>query len=270
MPSTNVSAILIEKTSVQSKFLQREVEIDFYLPTNIADPSQLSLLLINDGQDMEKAGLQKILDQLYAEENLSPLLCAGIHAGEERRMEYAVASEPDYKGRGAKAGLYTFFIMEELIPYMKETYKISSFREKAFAGFSLGGLSAMDIVWNHPAEFNRAGVFSGSFWWRSVDQSDEEYDDDKHRIMQQEIRKGEYKPGLKFFFQCGNMDEIKDRNQNGIIDSIDDTLDVIKELEAKGYENGKDIYYLELKDGRHDVETWGKALPVFLKWGWSK
>ena len=66
------------------------------------------------------------------------------------------------------------------------------------------------------------------------------------------------------------MDEIKDRNQNGIIDSIDDTLDIIKELEIKGYENGKDIYYLELKDGRHDVETWGKALPVFLKWGWSK
>jgi enterochelin esterase family protein len=55
-------------------------------------------------------------------------------------------------------------------------------------------------------------------------------------------------------------------------------LDVIKELEAKGYENarlndsfgqGKDIYYLELKDGRHDVETWGRALPAFLKWGWS-
>ena len=270
MPSTNVSAILIENTSVQSEFLQREVKIDFYLPTNIADPSQLSLLLINDGQDMEKAGLQKILDQLYAEENLSPLLCAGIYAGEERRMEYAVASEPDYKGRGAKAGLYTSFVMEELIPYIKETYKISSFQEKAFAGFSLGGLSAMDIVWNYPAEFNKAGVFSGSFWWRSVDQSDEGYDDDKHRIMQQEIRKGKYKPGLKFFFQCGNMDEIKDRNQNGIIDSIDDTLDVIKELEAKGYENGKDIYYLELKDGRHDVETWGKALPVFLKWGWSK
>jgi len=270
MPSTNVSAILIENASIQSVFLQREVKVDFYLPMHIADPSQMSLLLINDGQDMEKAGLQKTLEQLYAEGNLKPLLSAGIHAGEERRMEYAVASQPDYKGRGAKAGLYTSFIMEELIPYIKETYRIVSFKEKAFAGFSLGGLSALDIVWNYADEFSKVGVFSGSFWWRSVDQSDEEYDDDKHRIMQQQIRNGEYKPGLKFFFQCGNMDETKDRNQNGIIDSIDDTLDVIKELEAKGYETGKDIYYLELKDGRHDVETWGRALPVFLKWGWSK
>src|SRR5436190_4033440 len=146
MPSTNVSAILIENASIQSVFLQREVKVDFYLPMHIADPSQMSLLLINDGQDMEKAGLQKTLEQLYAEGNLKPLLSAGIHAGEERRMEYAVASQPDYKGRGAKAGLYTSFIMEELIPYIKETYRIVSFKEKAFAGFSLGGLSALDIV----------------------------------------------------------------------------------------------------------------------------
>ncbi|MBK5270004.1 MAG: esterase, partial [Bacteroidia bacterium] len=52
-------------------------------------------------------------------------------------------------------------------------------------------------------------------------------------------------------------------------DSIDDTLDVVKELEAKGYTKGNDIYYMEMEDGRHDVETWGRALPVFLKWGWG-
>jgi enterochelin esterase-like enzyme len=109
----------------------------------------MSLLLINDGQDMEKAGLQKTLEQLYAERDLEPLLCAAIHAGHDRKMEYAVASQTDYKGRGAKAVLYTSFIMEELIPYIKETYRVSTFREKAFAGFSLGGLSALDIVWNH-------------------------------------------------------------------------------------------------------------------------
>jgi enterochelin esterase-like enzyme len=45
---------------------------------------------------------------------------------------------------------------------------------------------------------------------------------------------------------------------------------MIKELEAKGYESGKDIYYLEVKGGRHDVPTWGRAMPVFLKWGWAK
>jgi enterochelin esterase-like enzyme len=59
-----------------------------------------------------------------------------------------------------------------------------------------------------------------------------------------------------------------DRNNNGIIDSIDDTLGLIGELEQKGYKRGTDIEYLELPDGRHDVPTWARAFPDFLKWGW--
>ncbi|MEI9808743.1 MAG: alpha/beta hydrolase-fold protein [Bacteroidota bacterium] len=146
---------------------------------------------------------------------------------------------------------------------------LGSFRETAFAGFSLGGLMALDIVWSYPKEFSRAGIFSGSLWWRNIDQQEKEYDDDKHRIIHQLIRKGKYQPGLKFFFQCGNMDEVMDRNNNGIIDSIDDTLDLIKELEAKGYDAKKDICYLEMSDGKHDIPTWGRAMPGFLKWGWG-
>ena len=269
MQSVNVSGILVENTIVTSEYLQREVKVDFFLPKNVIEPSAMSLLLINDGQDMEVLGLEAILSQLYSQNVIQPLLCVAIHANKDRRKEYGVAGQPDYLGRGAKAGLYTSFVMEELIPFIRRTYAVDSFREKAFAGFSLGGLIALDIVWNHPNEFAKAGVFSGSLWWRHVDQEEDEYDDDKHRIMHQQVRKGKYHPGLKFFFQCGNMDEKKDRNHNGIIDSIDDTLDLIKELVAKGYDPEKDIYYLELPDGRHDVPTWGRAMPVFLKWGWG-
>ena len=230
----------------------------------------MNLLLVNDGQDMEVLGLEAILSQLYAQNSIQPLLCVAIHANKDRKKEYGVAGQPDYLGRGAKAGLYTSFVMEELIAFIKQTYALDSFREKAFAGFSLGGLMALDIVWKHPKEFSRAGVFSGSLWWRHVDQTEDDYDDHKHRIMHQQIRNGQFQPELKFFFQCGNMDESRDRNNNGIIDSIDDTVDLVKELEAKGYDPEKDIYYLELKDGRHDVPTWGRAMPVFLKWGWGR
>ncbi|HUR65220.1 MAG TPA: alpha/beta hydrolase-fold protein [Chitinophagaceae bacterium] len=269
MQVENVSGILVEKTSLLSIFLDREVKVDFYLPRNVTDPSQMSLLLINDGQDMEKMGFEAILENAYnGEDAISPLLCAAIHCSAERKMEYGVAGIPDYKGRGAKAGLYTSFILEELLPFIRGRYAITSFREKAFAGFSLGGLMALDIVWKHPEEFTKAGVFSGSLWWRNIDQSAKEYDDNSHRIMHQQVAAGNYAPWLRFFFQCGNMDEIKDRNKNGIIDSIDDTLDLIKELESKGYRNGKDIRYLELPDGQHDVPTWGRAMPYFLQWGW--
>jgi hypothetical protein len=83
------------------------------------------------------------------------------------------------------------------------------------------------------------------------------------------VRDGKYNPGMKFFFECGEFDETEDRNNNGVIDAIDDTVDLMRELLGKGYLEGKDITYLQLKDGRHDVPTWAKALPVFLKWGWG-
>lgn len=265
MRSTHLTGILTESRSIYSEFLQREVKLDFYLPRDVPDPTAMSLLLINDGQNMQEMGLEKMLDDLYSTEKIKPLVCVGIHAGPQRKMEYGVASVSDYEGRGNKAAAYTSFILHELLPYIRVSYKISRFRENAFAGFSLGALMALDIVWNHPGVFSIAGSFSGSFWWRSVDQSDKNYDDDKHRIMHQVIRRGHYHPGLKFFFQCGNMDETLDRNNNGIIDSIDDTLDLIRELVAKGYDREKDIYYFEMPDGRHDIATWARVMPVFLE-----
>lgn len=266
----NVSGVLPENAVLTSEYLEREVIVDFFLPKNVSDPSAMNLLLINDGQNMEELGLEEMLNTLYSKHAIRPLLCAAIHTGKERKMEYGMASQADYLGRGAKAGAYTSFIMDELLPYIKNKYALPSFKEKAFAGFSLGGLSALDIVWTHPQEFRRAGVFSGSLWWRLIDQTEKEYDDDKHRLIHQLIRKSGYHPGLKFFFQCGNMDETMDRNNNGIIDSIDDTLDLIKELVQKGYDEKRDIYYLEMPDGKHDIATWARAMPEFLKWGWGK
>ena len=136
-----------------------------------------------------------------------------------------------------------------------------------FAGFSLGGLSAMDIVWNHSGLFNRAGIFSGSFWWRSLDQLDPAYDDNLHRIMHQQVRNGNYIPGMKFFFQCGNNDETRDRNKNGIIDSIDDTLDLVKELEKKGYTGGYLLYPENRRQARYSNMGFGDALVFAMGLG---
>lgn len=265
-----VNELLIEHISLPSANLERTVEIDFYLPKNVADPAALELLLINDGQNLAEMDFSVQLQQMLNNHEVRPLLAVGIHAGPERKMEYGVIGQSDYLGRGAKAGNHANFVMAELVPYIREHYFLPFLNKAAYAGFSLGGLSALDMTWNYPDFFRQAGVFSGSLWWRSVDQNDPAYRDDQHRIMQQVIRKGELRPGLRFFFQSGNMDETADRNHNGIIDSIDDTLDLIKELEAKGYDRQRDIHYLELADGKHDIPTWGRAMPNFLRWGFQR
>lgn len=259
-----------ERLSVPSLHLNRTVETDIFLPAGMTDTPDTSLLLINDGQDLGRMGFEEMLDDLFARQLIRPLVCAGIHAGVERKMEYGTAGRPDYQGRGAKAAAYTRFVFEELMPAIRYRWVTPVFREKAFAGFSLGALSAMDIVWHHPEEFGRAGLFSGSFWWRTKDKSDAGYDEATDRIMHSEVRHGGFYPWLKFFFECGTKDEAADRNHNGVIDSIDDTKDLIAELAAKGYDPVSDIRYLEIEGGDHSVETWAKAMPEFLLWGWGK
>jgi enterochelin esterase-like enzyme len=260
----------IDSHIIYSKFLKREVIIDFYFPPRQSyNANEVSLLLINDGQDLVKMDFFNIINELYEEEKLAPLLCVGIHCGNDRRNEYGTANILDYNGRGAKAGLYTRFIFEELLPFIRKEYSIHSFKEKSFCGFSLGGLSAMDIVWNHANEFSKVGVFSGSLWWRTVSQDDPEFAEEDHRIMHNEVKNGGYYPWLKFFFETGTLDEVADRNRNGIIDSIDDTISLINDLEKKGYNVVNNIYYMQLPDGRHDVPTWARAFPEFLKWGWG-
>src|ERR1700754_630553 len=261
---------------IDSIYLRRRVQVDLYLAgvpdagANGTLSPETSLLLLNDGQDLQRLGLTAILDDLYGRGAISPLLCAGIHAGDDRKMEYGTAGRLDYQGWGGKADAYTRFIFEELIPAIRAKYREASFREKAFAGFSLGALSALDIVWHHPQEFARAGLFSGSFWWRTKDKSDPSYDERTDRIMPDEVRKGEHYPWLKFFFECGTEDETEDRNGNGIIDSINDTQALMDELVAKGYDRQRDIRYLEIPGGHHDVATWAKAMPEFLLWAFGK
>jgi enterochelin esterase-like enzyme len=270
MSSIKAANILVAQHVISSLFLEREVKIDFYFPPETVNPSNLSLLLINDGQDLVTMKFEDILDGLYQTNAISDLFCVGIHCGKDRKNEYATARYLDYKGRGAKAPLYTRFILEELIPYIRNTLFIYSFKEKCFAGFSLGGLSALDMVWNHPLEFSKVGVFSGSLWWRDKAQDDADFDENIHRIMHRQIKEtNNFYPWLKFFFEVGTLDEIADRNNNGVIDSIDDTLSLIEILADKGYERNTAIKFLQLPDGRHDVPTWAKAFPDFLKWGWG-
>jgi enterochelin esterase-like enzyme len=88
--------------------------------------------------------------------------------------------------------------------------------------------------------------------------------------MHQKIRNGKYYSGLQFYFTTGSLDETADRNNNGIIDSIDDTRALIGELKNKGYNTEYDIKYINYEDGKHDVATWGRAMPQFLLWGWGK
>lgn len=268
---TRQSYHLERLTDVHSSLLERDTLVDIFIPQAFeTTTNRFPLLLLNDGQDGEAIDLKTCLEDLTRSNAIRQLVVVGVHAG-DRLQEYGVAGRKDYKGRGAKAKNYTRFIMTELVPYLHYRYPISDERaDHAIAGFSMGGLSAVDIAWNNAGYFGKVGAFSGSFWWRRRDAKSMFYADNRDRLMHQQIRKGKFKPGLKFWFQTGTLDEFGDRNKNGTIDSIDDTLDLIAELTKKGYRPFHDIQYCQIEGGRHNLETWKQAMPEFLKWAFGR
>jgi len=262
-PSVQIN---VEKIQLDSANLGRSVIIDIYPPPLSPGNDPIALLLLNDGQDLERMGFRETLEMRYAEGALRPLLAVGIHANEQRMREYGVVAHPDYKGRGDLAGAYERFILNELLPWLYAHYPISVHpHELYFAGFSLGGLSAFDLVWRNPRIFGGVGVFSGSLWWRARPFNPQ--DPDADRIAHHQVAAAhDVHPHLRFWFQAGTEDETSDRNNNGVIDAIDDTLDLIRQLETHGYRRGLNLTYVEVAGGRHEPATWGKVMSVFLKW----
>jgi len=260
-----------DKILAYSNLLGRDVTVTILLPPNFTSSStKFPLLLLNDGQDMDKLGVKATVEQLVEEKRIENLIVAGVEAG-DRLQEYGVTTQQDYLKRGKLTKAYAKYITTELIPYLLYKYPIdSSAKQHGIAGCSMGGLSAIDLAWNYPDIFQKVGVFSGSFWWRKRDSSSLFYSDHRDRLMHRQIRNGKLKTGMKFWFQTGKLDEQSDRNKNGIIDSIDDTLDLIAELTRKGYRPFHDIQYFEMENGRHNLETWAEAMPEFLKWAFGK
>lgn len=269
---------VVRDDSLLSVPLNRTVRLDVLLPPGYGDfrkndvapprPVGLPVLYLNDGQDLPRLRLRAIMDSLIQTQRLQPFVIVAIHAG-DRIQEYGTAAQADYMNRGSKARAYTDFVLTELLPYIQKHYPVTSDpAQSVMAGFSLGGLSAFDIVWHHPQVFSKAGVFSGSFWWRSKG-LDKGYRDDTDRIMHQQVRTGTYQKNLTFWLQTGTEDETEDRDHDGVIDSIDDTLDLIAELERKGYRWNRDIRYLEVKGGQHNPDTWRTVMPDFLTWAFG-
>jgi len=259
------------KGSFSSKTLERKVRFRCVLPPNYkAFQGHLPVLLMNDGQDFVHLNLEKILSRKFADKDITPFIYVGIETNENRMKEYGTASSADYKGRGNKAGDYTKFILQEFIPFLKHKFKVSDKGEDwVYCGMSLGGLSAFDIAYNNPEQFGKVGVFSGSFWWRKEAFVKKDLKD-RSRIILDVIKEAEVATHLKFWFQCGTEDESADRNNSGVIDAIEDTLDVIKELQLKGYSFPGDISYLEIEGGKHDIPTWADHFPDFIKWAFGK
>jgi enterochelin esterase-like enzyme len=263
------SKIKQQNDELYSRHLQRQVKLTIISTPMPDDKTELNLLILNDGQEMGQFRVKEIVDSLYKKRLINPLLIVGVHAG-DRMKEYGISDNPDFLKRGDKAGFYDEFIDKELYPYVKKMATVRKFKSVAIAGCSQGGLSAFDIAWNNATIIDKAGVFSGSFWWRDKDDKAADYSDEKDRIMLNKLRSSRKKPGLKYWFYTGGKEETGDRDKDSIIDVVDDTRDLVELIKSKNVCLPDDIRLVEDVNGKHDYESWSRQLPAFLVWAFGK
>ncbi|MEM9837114.1 MAG: alpha/beta hydrolase-fold protein [Bacteroidota bacterium] len=255
---------IVRTHHINSSFLQRTVELDVYRPA-ILPTQPLKLVLFNDGQDLRRMDVSRQLGELYAARHLSPTLVVGMVAG-DRMREYGTSERPDYKNRGDLARAYEQFVTDELMPWLSNRYLLhGSSLTRAVAGFSLGGLNAFDLVWRNPDHFSVAGVFSGALWWRA--RAFQPKDPDADRIIHTYVAAASEAPaGFRSWIMAGTEDEQEDRNNNGIIDAIDDSTDLRDLLLQKGLADPYEVCYFEVQGGQHHPDTWQLVFKDFMRW----
>ncbi|MEI6107049.1 MAG: alpha/beta hydrolase-fold protein [Opitutae bacterium] len=228
-------------------------------------PRAYPILLALDGQTMPQWRLAETLDELVGGAQIEPVVVVAVPASPARIEEYGTAGALDYAERGRSARAFQELLAGVVLPSVRERYHVASEPvHTGVFGASMGGLCAFDSVWRRPQVFGLAGVFSGSLWWRADNSSVAAQQ--ASRMAHRQVRLTAGKPPLRLWFEAGTRDETADRDGDGVIDAIQDTRELITELEGKGFVPGRDLAYHEIEGGEHHESTWARALPEFLRW----
>jgi hypothetical protein len=247
-----------------SRHLQRKVALTVISTPMPDDNADINLLVCNDGQLLDELNVKQITDSLYRKKLILPLVIVGVHAG-NRLEEYGVAEKAGKAAAGGKADHYDSFFNNELYPYAKKNAGVRKFRSVGIAGFGAGGLSALDIAWNHADKIGSVAVFSGAFSRKEKD--DPKADSLVQGLMFEKLRASRKRPRLRYWFYAGaggGTGIAKDDAEH--IDTA--TTAVVQVLKHKNFITESDIVYR--KGTANDNRAWQQVFPDFLVWAFGK
>lgn len=304
--ASNASHVqLSESTVVQLQldapaFAPEKLKVTVYLPPDYARTRRrYPVLYANDGQDMAAVGLQPTLAGLYRLHAIEPVIVVAIDMLADRASAYGLSDRAASRSLvggspigpiGTRAQDYSAWVASALVPYIDAHYRTrKSPRERAMLGWSLGALNAFNLGWQYPEVFGRVGAFSPSFWL-AADRTNATTVQHT-RLAQAMVDRGGKRAGLKMWFAVGTAEETKDRDGDGVNDTVDDVQDLLggyrgadgfhaRGLKQLGYSVDMDYAkypsrladasLFQLQGGVHNQASWKQMLPPFLLWAYGR
>ena len=200
------------------------------------------VVFMQDGQNLffpaeahggEHWRVRETLERLDAMSLIQPAIVVGVYPGDRMR---------DYTAPGYES--YGRFLAEDLKPWIDRTYATRPGpHDTAVLGSSLGGVVSFYLAWQWPEVFGMAGCLSSTFGWR---------DDLAGRVEREERR------AVRFYLDSGWPG-----------DNYEVTRGMRDRLMARGWEPGRDLFYLAYPEARHDERAWAGRLHVPFQYFFS-
>jgi enterochelin esterase-like enzyme len=300
-PHVQLSESIVVRLQLDAPaFAPEKIKVAVYLPPDYGRTRhRYPVLYANDGQDMAAVGLQSTLAQLYRAHTVEPVIVVAIDMLADRASAYGLSDRATSRSLvggspigpiGTRAQDYSAWVAGVLVPYIDAHYRTrKSARERTMLGWSLGALNAFNLGWQYPDVFGRVGAFSPSFWLAADRTSATTV---QHtRLAQAMVDRGGKRVGLKMWFAVGTAEETKDRDGDGINDTVDDAQDLIegyrgadgfrmRGLKQLGYSvdmdyakhppRFPDASLFRLQGGVHNQASWKQMLPPFLLWAYGR
>jgi enterochelin esterase-like enzyme len=248
------SARLLLHRQFVSAFLPARRDIIVALPPDyLSSKRRYPVLYLQDGQNLFDGAtsfikgsfwdVQTTSDRLIGEGAIEPLIVVGIYnTGVERMEEYTPMRDP--KLAGGNANLYGRLLVEELKPWVDQTYRtLDGPAHTGVGGSSLGGLVSLylGLTWAHV--FGRLAVLSPSVWWARGG-------------MLPYVRRTRPEPRPRIWLDVG-------LSEGPAMTKKCDELHRL--LERRGWREGIEMQYLRVPGGRHNEDAWAKRVDPFLR-----
>lgn len=271
-------------------FAPNKVKLAIHLPPGYDPGAAIDhpVLYLNDGQDAAAVELGPTLERLYAGDAIEKVIVVaidmlpdrmGTYGLSDRVAQQSVIGDSRFGPVGSSAHDYSEWVAGELVPYIDTHYRTRCTPEaRSVLGWSLGGLNAFNLGWEYPEVFGQIGAFSPSFWLSSerVDAARVQ----RTRLALGRVEAGPKRTGSRFWFAVGTAEETDDRDGDGVIDAVDDTIDLARGLARLGYSanleyashrsRDEEVAFELLPDGQHNQASWARMLPLFLQWAYGK
>jgi predicted alpha/beta superfamily hydrolase len=193
------------------------------------------VLFMQDGQNLffpqEAFGghdwmVSETLGVLDAMSLVREAIVVGVYP-QDRMADY---TKPGYEEYGR-------YLVEEVKPWVDASYRtLSGPADTVVMGSSLGGVVSLYLAWQWPEVFGNAGCLSSTFGYR----------DDLHERIEAEPKRP-----IKIYLDSGWPR-----------DNYEVTRTMRNTLRSRGYEPGRDLFYLAFPRARHDEESWAMRAHI--------